>query len=281
MKLRLLIFFSIFIYTSPCFSKDIVIRILNETYEETERYYGSSPVLLHSLEVDTEHGPKVIILSGNDMIHRTWLREFISTSEQFVIKLPKNDLELFKRLSIYKLDARRLYPMQISQDAPSTKEVSNRLDRDAIKKKQAEEQEMAIKKEKVAAQNKLNEMERKKQEEEKQARDRKEAEERARVNRENEEKEKARWLSYNKGLQEEIKKKDALEKNRKDKAELRWTERYDELLREAERRAEEERKRFIEGNKALDPSDKEALEEIEKRWLARYKELMKELEKMR
>ena len=91
-------------------ARDFIVKFVGENYREVTETHAKTPIIYHSIQVATHAGPKVLILSGDDRYYRIWLRQYLSSTPNFVIKVPDTDTHSFIRSKAYEVDVTRIHP---------------------------------------------------------------------------------------------------------------------------------------------------------------------------
>lgn len=107
------IFFVILVVFLPerGLARDYIMEFLEENYNETVREYSKTPLIYHSIAVQTTAGPKLLILTGEDQgQYRQWLRKYIADSRRFIARVDDKDNDLFISSKAYEIEVTRLHP---------------------------------------------------------------------------------------------------------------------------------------------------------------------------
>jgi CheY-like chemotaxis protein len=96
---------------TPCSARDFMVEFLAENYKETQVPYSQTPRIYHSIQVNTHAGPKLLILKGDDLNYRTWLRQYIAENNQFIARVADDENDLFVSSRAYEIDVTRLHPV--------------------------------------------------------------------------------------------------------------------------------------------------------------------------
>jgi len=96
---------------TPCSARDFMVEFLAENYKETKIPYSKTPRIYHSIQVNTHAGPKLLILKGDDLNYRTWLRQYIAENNQFIARVQDEENDLFVASRAYEIDVTRLHPV--------------------------------------------------------------------------------------------------------------------------------------------------------------------------
>lgn len=118
---QLILFFMVGL--SPCLARDFVVQFLAENYKETKAAYSTVPVIYHSIQVRTDAGPKLLVLTGTNHQHRQWLRQYIAQGKAFVVKVDEDQTQTFIASSAFDIDVDRLHPLDYSQYVKAEKKM--------------------------------------------------------------------------------------------------------------------------------------------------------------
>ncbi len=100
---------------SPAGARDFMVEFVKENYKETELSYSDVPQIYHSIQVESAAGPKLLILTGDDINYRRWLRAFISEDAHFVARVPDEANAQFIGARAFEIDVTRIHPFQKTQ----------------------------------------------------------------------------------------------------------------------------------------------------------------------
>jgi CheY-like chemotaxis protein len=96
---------------TPCSARDFMIEFIAENYKETQIPYTNTPQIYHSIQVNTHAGPKLLILTGDDLTSRRWLRQYIADNKRFIARVADTENDLFVASRVYEIDVTRLHPV--------------------------------------------------------------------------------------------------------------------------------------------------------------------------
>ena len=281
MKKLLIYCFLLTCLSSPCFSRDFVVELVEEYYKEVQHQskLSYSPFIYHSIQINFENRPKLLILTGKNHAYRQWLRQYIAQNRYFIVKLLNDEDNAFKSSQAYKIDVANIHPLKLS--SPNDKELFQTKQSDSLQQKSdhrakgRDNKEAADRKaaqglaDRQEAEQKRLEQEkaRKAETERKSAENQKQKEEseKERIAREKKlnakaakdaleeqmrrEKTDKELLEREKELRAQAEREAALEQLRREEADKRWLEREKELRERAIQEALEERKRRKEADK--------------------------------
>lgn len=97
---------------TPCSARDFMVEFIAENYKETQTPYSKMPRIYHSIQVNTHAGPKLLILKGDDLIYRTWLRQYIAENNQFIARVADDQNDQFVASRAYEMDVTQLHPVR-------------------------------------------------------------------------------------------------------------------------------------------------------------------------
>ncbi|MCG8530038.1 MAG: hypothetical protein MI749_05170 [Desulfovibrionales bacterium] len=100
----------VLILSSGVEARDFIVKFVGENYREATENYAKTPIIYHSIQVATHAGPKVLILTGDDRHYRIWLRQYIASTPNFVVKVPDTDTHSFISSKAYEVDVTRIHP---------------------------------------------------------------------------------------------------------------------------------------------------------------------------
>ncbi len=100
---------SILFYT-PCQARDFIVEFVEENYKEARLDYSNEPLIYHSIQVISQAGPKLLILTGYNIEYRRWLRHYIADNKKFIARVPDNENDMFISAKAYDLDVTNLHP---------------------------------------------------------------------------------------------------------------------------------------------------------------------------
>ena len=96
--------------TTPGLARDFIVEFIEENYKETQAQFSYTPLIYHSIQVNSSAGPKILILTGNDYNYRKWLRYYIAQDKKFITKVPDERLDEFISAKAYTIDVTSLHP---------------------------------------------------------------------------------------------------------------------------------------------------------------------------
>lgn len=99
----------------PTQARDFIVQFEEENYKETRASHSYLPVIYHSIQVNTEAGSKLLVLTGDDYNYRKWLRHYIAGGKAFIIKVPPEQRDLFVKSSVFDIDVTRVHPIDLEQ----------------------------------------------------------------------------------------------------------------------------------------------------------------------
>lgn len=94
----------------PAAARDFIVEFVAENYKEAEVDYSNTPMIYHSLQVVSDAGPKLLILTGEDLDYRRWLRQYIAQDKTFMVKVPENENDRFIASKAFEIDVTRVHP---------------------------------------------------------------------------------------------------------------------------------------------------------------------------
>ena len=89
-------------------AQDYMVTFIKEQYRETKE---GEPAVYHTWYVETDHGKKLLVLTGEDMALRGWLREFAKEFDLYLLSIPKGDTATFEESTVFRVDIHNLHPL--------------------------------------------------------------------------------------------------------------------------------------------------------------------------
>ena len=96
-------------------ARDFIVEFVEENYQEAQTAYSNDPLVYHSIQVTSQAGPKLLILTGNDREYRQWIRHYIAGHKQFIAKVPDKDNDRFISSKAFELSVTRLHPFNLKK----------------------------------------------------------------------------------------------------------------------------------------------------------------------
>ncbi len=91
-------------------ARDFIVEFVEENYKEAEAAFSSYPEIYHSVQVKSDAGPKLLILTGNNRDYRRWLRQFIAEDKTFIVRVPDNENDQFISSKAFDIDVTLVHP---------------------------------------------------------------------------------------------------------------------------------------------------------------------------
>jgi len=110
MKKIFIVCFFVIISGSPALARDFIVEFMEENYKETQANFSYSPLIYHTIQINSTIGPKILILAGDDYNYRKWLRHYIAQNKKFITKIPEDRTDEFISSKVYELDVTLLHP---------------------------------------------------------------------------------------------------------------------------------------------------------------------------
>lgn len=101
----------ILILSSACEARDFMVEFVEENYKETTKAYSNEPLIYHSIQVNSQAGPKLLILTGDNLEYRKWLRQYIAGNKQLITKVPEAENDRFISSKAYEIDVTNIHPV--------------------------------------------------------------------------------------------------------------------------------------------------------------------------
>lgn len=95
---------------APAISRDFIVEFVEENYKETQVPYSNVPVIYHSVQVKSDAGPKLLVLTGDNREYRKWIRQFIAQGKTFIARVPDAENDQFISSKAFDIDVTRIQP---------------------------------------------------------------------------------------------------------------------------------------------------------------------------
>ncbi len=105
---------------SSCGARDFIVEFVEESYKETQVPYSHVPMIYHSIQVRSDAGPKLLILVGDDLNYRKWLRHYISAGKTFIARIAEDENDRFIASKAYEIDVTNIHPFNGGKWSPGT-----------------------------------------------------------------------------------------------------------------------------------------------------------------
>ena len=124
---------SILMITTTCPARDFMVEFVEEHYNETGQEYSKQPVIYHSIQVRSNAGPKLLILSGSNPDYRRWLRHYIAEDKNFMVKVPEDQNDAFISSRVFEIEVTRIHPFNGQKWAPGADGILANTSKSPIK----------------------------------------------------------------------------------------------------------------------------------------------------
>ncbi len=94
----------------PLMARDFLVEFVEENYKETQAQFSYTPLIYHSIQINSKAGPKLLILKGDDYTYRKWIRRYISQNKKFITKIPDDQSDEFISSKAFELDVSLIHP---------------------------------------------------------------------------------------------------------------------------------------------------------------------------
>jgi CheY-like chemotaxis protein len=95
---------------APVSARDFIVEFVEENYRETQQAYSNEPVIYHSVQIKSDAGPKLLVLTGDDKAYRRWIRHFIAQDKTFIARVPEEENDRFISSKAYDINVTRIHP---------------------------------------------------------------------------------------------------------------------------------------------------------------------------
>jgi CheY-like chemotaxis protein len=127
MKKMILFILAILSLFSPCYARDFIVQFVEENYKEAKQDYSNEPLVYHSIQVNSEAGSKLLILTGDNREYRKWLRQYIAGNKELITRVPENENDRFISSKAYEIDVTQIHPVNGNRwisDIPISSDVA-------------------------------------------------------------------------------------------------------------------------------------------------------------
>ena len=124
------IVFYMFIFvlcTLPCGARDFMVEFVEENYKQTTKAYSNDLYIYHSIQVNSPAGPKLLILTGDNLEYRKWLRYYIAGNKGLIARVPDTENDRFISSKAYEIDVANIHPVngkKWTSDIPLSEDVA-------------------------------------------------------------------------------------------------------------------------------------------------------------
>jgi len=113
------------LFSPQGYARDFIVLFIEENYKETQAQFSYTPLIYHSIQVNSIAGPKILILTGDDYLYRNWLRHYIAQDKKFITKIPDESTDEFISAKAYPIDVTSLHPFNGKKWSENTVKTSN------------------------------------------------------------------------------------------------------------------------------------------------------------
>ena len=109
---KIVFFMVVFVLcNSPCGARDFMVEFVGENYKQTTKAYSNDPFIYHSIQVTSQAGPKLLILTGDNAEYRKWLRYYIADNKRLIARVPDTENDRFISSKAYEIDVANIHPV--------------------------------------------------------------------------------------------------------------------------------------------------------------------------
>ena len=90
---------------------DYMVEFVAEKYKEMAIGEGAAYKVYHTLQVNSELGSRLLLLTGDDFEYRIWLREYLARNNRLILKIPDDADGLFRVSKLFELDVNAVHPV--------------------------------------------------------------------------------------------------------------------------------------------------------------------------
>lgn len=109
---------SIILVVQLCFAmanvsaSDFIVDYYAEQYNEKLLDYGNELKIYHTLQIKTPFGSKLLILDGDDMEYRNWLRKYLSYENTVLVSVLDKDDQSFIDSKVFTVDVKQVHSVE-------------------------------------------------------------------------------------------------------------------------------------------------------------------------
>lgn len=96
---------------STALALDHLADFVSENYKELKTNDADGPKIYHTIQVNTEQGSKVLMLTGKDHEYRKWLRQFLAKYHKLIVTVPDEEVNLFSTSKLFKIEVNNVHPL--------------------------------------------------------------------------------------------------------------------------------------------------------------------------
>lgn len=98
------------IFSTISFARDFILEFVEENYKESMIEYSNKPLIYHSVQTNSNLGSKLLILTGENVVYRNWLRQFIAHDKSLIAKVPDEMNDVFVASKAFEIDVTLIHP---------------------------------------------------------------------------------------------------------------------------------------------------------------------------
>lgn len=111
----LISFLLFFLIPFRAWSYDYLVKFVAEKYKEMAIGEGATYKTYHTLQVDSDIGSRLILLTGDDFEYRIWLREYLAGHDWVILQVPDEADGLFRTSKVFELNLNSVHPVTDSK----------------------------------------------------------------------------------------------------------------------------------------------------------------------
>ncbi|MBF0412682.1 MAG: response regulator [Desulfamplus sp.] len=114
--IQTIILLSILCLPVHLFASDYLVDFISENYKESNAEKSDTPKIYHTIQVETEElGTRVLVLKGDDIDYRIWLRQYLATAKKLIVTVPEKENPQFRISKLFSIDVKMVHPIAENQ----------------------------------------------------------------------------------------------------------------------------------------------------------------------
>lgn len=93
-------------------ASDYLVDFISENYKESDIEESDLPKIYHTIQVDTQElGTRILVLKGDDLDYRIWLRQYLTTAKKLIVTVPDEQNPTFRSAKLFEIDVKLIHPV--------------------------------------------------------------------------------------------------------------------------------------------------------------------------
>lgn len=111
-QVLLILSFVMIVLNPEARAQDYLVDYVAEFYREMPSDTGSGSRIYHTLQVTSPVGSRLLVLTGDDLGYRNWLRQYLSGHDRLLVAVPGDRDALFRRSKLFEIDVTAVHPFR-------------------------------------------------------------------------------------------------------------------------------------------------------------------------